>query len=154
MTLWNVAQQAPLSMGFSRQEYYSGLPCPPTADLPNQGSNSCLLSLLQAGSLPLALPRKQSLNSSLLFVSFPVLLKRILFNVLFNLSFIFHGQVNLNNKVNCYQRAFQVAQWLRIRLPSRRCGFNPWFRKIPLEKRNSNPLQYSCLGNPTDRGAW
>ena len=29
VTLWTVACQAPLSMGFSRQEYLSGLPCPP-----------------------------------------------------------------------------------------------------------------------------
>ena len=29
--------QAPLSMGFSRQEYWSGLPCPPPRDLPNPG---------------------------------------------------------------------------------------------------------------------
>ena len=33
--LWTVAHQAPLSMGFSRQEYWSGLPCPPPGDLPN-----------------------------------------------------------------------------------------------------------------------
>ena len=33
--LWTVAHQAPLSMGFSRQEYWSGLPCPPLGDLPN-----------------------------------------------------------------------------------------------------------------------
>ena len=32
MTLWTVACQAPLSMGFSRQEYWSGLPCPPPGD--------------------------------------------------------------------------------------------------------------------------
>ena len=32
-----VARQAPLSMGFSRQEYWSGLPCPPPGDLPNPG---------------------------------------------------------------------------------------------------------------------
>ena len=31
--------QEPLSMGFSRQEYWSGLPCPPPGDLPSQGSN-------------------------------------------------------------------------------------------------------------------
>ena len=35
--LWTVACQAPLSMGFSRQEYCSGLPCPPPRDLPNPG---------------------------------------------------------------------------------------------------------------------
>ena len=33
----NAARQAPLSMGFSRQEYWSGLPCPPPGDLPNPG---------------------------------------------------------------------------------------------------------------------
>ena len=33
--LWAVAHQAPLSMGFSGQEYWSGLPCPPPGDLPN-----------------------------------------------------------------------------------------------------------------------
>ena len=36
-TLWTVALQAPLPMGFSRQEYWSGLPCPPLGDLPNPG---------------------------------------------------------------------------------------------------------------------
>ena len=35
--LWTVALQAPLSMGFSRQEYWSGLPCPPPRDLPDPG---------------------------------------------------------------------------------------------------------------------
>ena len=35
--LWTVARQAPLSMGFSRQEYLSGLPCPPPGDLPDPG---------------------------------------------------------------------------------------------------------------------
>ena len=37
VTLWTVALQAPLSMGFSRQEYWSGLPCRPPGDLPNPG---------------------------------------------------------------------------------------------------------------------
>ena len=36
-TPWTVAHQAPLSMGFSRQEYWSGLPCPPPGDLPDLG---------------------------------------------------------------------------------------------------------------------
>ena len=35
--LWTVAHQAPLSMGFSRPEYWSGLPCPPPGDLPHTG---------------------------------------------------------------------------------------------------------------------
>ena len=36
-TLWTVAHQAPLSMGFSRQEYWSGFPCSPPGDLPYPG---------------------------------------------------------------------------------------------------------------------
>ena len=36
-TLWTTARQTPLSMGFSRQKYWSGLPCPPPGDLPNPG---------------------------------------------------------------------------------------------------------------------
>ena len=48
-----VPQQAPLSMGFSRQEYWSGLPSPPPRDLANPG-----IELLhwQAGSSPLVPP--------------------------------------------------------------------------------------------------
>ena len=38
VTLWTVARQAPLSMGFSRQEYWSGLPFPTLVDLPNPGT--------------------------------------------------------------------------------------------------------------------
>ena len=37
VTPWTVVYQAPLSMGFSRQEYWSGLPFPPPGDLPNPG---------------------------------------------------------------------------------------------------------------------
>ena len=45
-TLWTVAYQAPLPMGFSRQEYWHELPCPPPGDLPKPGikwseSQSC-----------------------------------------------------------------------------------------------------------------
>ena len=37
VTPWTGAHQAPLSTGFSRQEYWSGLPCPSAGDLPNPG---------------------------------------------------------------------------------------------------------------------
>ena len=37
VTLWTVGHQAPRSMGFSRKEYWRGLPCPPPGDLPNPG---------------------------------------------------------------------------------------------------------------------
>jgi len=50
-TVWTVAHQAPLSLGFSRQEYWSGLPCPPPGDLPNPGIKTAfLMSPALAGS--------------------------------------------------------------------------------------------------------
>ena len=56
LTLWTlctVACQAPLSMGFSRHKYWSGLPCPPPGNLLLQGRNPSVLGLLhwQVGSL-------------------------------------------------------------------------------------------------------
>ena len=56
-TPWTVACQASLSMGLFRQEYWSGLPCPPPGDLPNPGIEPRFLSL-QADSLPSELPKK------------------------------------------------------------------------------------------------
>ena len=55
VTLWMIARQAPLSTGFSRQEYWSGLPCPPLEDLPNPGMEpaSPATPALQADSLQL-----------------------------------------------------------------------------------------------------
>ena len=61
VTLWAVAFQAPLSMGFSRQETGVDCQCPPPEDLPNLGIEpTTLLSNLhwQMGSLSLALPGK------------------------------------------------------------------------------------------------
>ena len=46
------ARQAPLSMGFSRQKCWSGLPCLPPGDLPNPGIEP-VSPVLQANSLPL-----------------------------------------------------------------------------------------------------
>ena len=43
---WTLGRQAPLSMGFSRQKFWNGLPFPPPGDLPTQGSIPHLLCLL------------------------------------------------------------------------------------------------------------
>ena len=57
-TLWTVAHQVPLSMGFSREKYWRGLPFPSPGDLPDPRIESVPLmsSLWQAGSLPLVPP--------------------------------------------------------------------------------------------------
>ena len=58
---WTVAHQVPLSMGFFRQEYWSGLPFPPPGHLPDPGIKpvSPVSPALQANSLPASLPPAQ-----------------------------------------------------------------------------------------------
>ena len=53
VNLWTVAHQASLSLGFSRQEFWTGLPCHPSEDLSNPGvePESLTSSAWQAGSL-------------------------------------------------------------------------------------------------------
>ena len=55
---WTVAHQAPPSMGFSRQEYWSGLPFPSPGDLPNPGTEpaSTALRVDTSASQPPGMP--------------------------------------------------------------------------------------------------
>ena len=62
-TSWTIALQTPLSMGFSRQEHWSGLPFLPPGDLPNPGIKSRSPEL-QADSLPSEPPGKPRLEHS------------------------------------------------------------------------------------------
>ena len=59
VTLWTVAHQAPLSTGFSRQEYWSGLPFPPPGDLPDPGIKA-VSPALAGGFFTTELPGKTS----------------------------------------------------------------------------------------------
>ena len=65
-TPWTVAYQAPPSMGFSRQEYWSGLPFPSPEDLPNTGIEPGSPTL-QADALPSEPPGKPVLNYKYIF---------------------------------------------------------------------------------------
>ena len=76
MTAWNVALQASLSRGFFRQEYWSGLPFPPSRDLPYLGiepaspvfhslqANTLLLSHLGSLRLPLEAGKGRELSKA------------------------------------------------------------------------------------------
>ena len=61
-TPWTVSHPAPLSMGFSRQEYWSELPCPPSGDLPNLGTEpaSPVSNALKADTHPPPTPLGKS----------------------------------------------------------------------------------------------
>ena len=60
VTPGTVACQTPLTMEFSRQEYWSGLPCPPSGDLPNPGTEPLSLAspALAGAFFTTALPGK------------------------------------------------------------------------------------------------
>ena len=70
-TVWTVALQALLSMGFSRKEYWSGLSYSPPGDLPNPGIKPMSLTSphWQAASLPPAPPRKPNAMHTVLIYS-------------------------------------------------------------------------------------
>ena len=67
-TLWTEAHQAPLCMGFSRQEYWSGLRCPPPGDLPYPGTEPMSL-VWQMDSLTLA-PQGNMFSLYIFFCNF------------------------------------------------------------------------------------
>ena len=50
-TLWTIASQAPLSMGFSREENWSGLPCPSPGNLPSLGIELMFLMALELSAV-------------------------------------------------------------------------------------------------------
>ena len=77
---WTVAHQAPLSMGFSRQEYWSGLPFPSPGDLPNPGIkptspalqvDSLLLSHQEAHIYAYANIYLMGMHAQICFISLP-----------------------------------------------------------------------------------
>ena len=101
---WTVAHQAPLSMEFTRQEYWSGLSWPPPGDLPNPGiePTSLMSPVLQAGSLPLA---RSDLHQNQL---------RCLFQDFLNLLVCSPRMCFLNRLCEGILLLIQVWEWLSL----------------------------------------
>ena len=157
VTLWNRAHQAPLSMGFSRQEYWSGLPCPPPGNLPNPGIEP-RSPTLQVDSLltePPWEPKNTGMGScSLLQAIFPAQGSNPGLphcrQILHQLS----HQESTCLPIYITNWAFQVALLVKnAPANARDTGSIPGLGRFPGEG-NGNLLQYSCLGNPMDRDAW
>ena len=132
-TPWTAAYQASLSMGFSRQEYWSGLPFPSPGDLPNPGIEP-RSPTLQADALTSEPPGKLSSQISWRrkWQPTPVLLPGKS-----------HGQRSL----------IGYNPWGREESDrTERLHFH--FSLSRIEEGNGNPLQCSCLENPRDREAW
>ena len=124
VTPWTAARQAPLSMGFSRQEYWSGFPLPPPEDLPDLGMELASPSApaLQAGSLPL------SYQGSSLIILGPMINN-------------FPG--DFSGGPDSKESACDVED----------LGLIPGLRRSP-GGGHGNPLQYSFLETPMDGGTW
>ena len=84
-TAWAVARQAPLSMGFLRQEYWSGLPFPPPEDLPDPGIKP-RSPALQVDSLPAEPQGKPFVHESEVKLLSPVQLFGIPWTVVYQAS--------------------------------------------------------------------
>ena len=88
---WTVVYQASLSMGFSRQEYWSGLSFPSSGDLPDPGTEP-RSPALQADALPSELPGKPSANIDLVIKTVKAHCKTLQINHLHR-SFFAHRQL-------------------------------------------------------------
>ena len=111
-----LASQSPLFMGFSRQECWSGLPCPPLEDLPDPGTES--MSLMNG-------------NRYLTY-----------------LHWIYLTDYKQKSREG-------LPWWLSSKESVCSAEEAGHTGSIPGSGRgNGNPLQYSCLRNPIDRGAW
>ena len=129
MTLWTVALKVPLSMGFSRQEYWSGFPFPSSEDLPDPGikPTSLMSPALASGSFITSDTwRRRRWQPT------PVLLPGKA-----------HGRRSLAGCSPWGRKESGMTERLHFH-----------FSLSCIGEGNGNPLQYSCRKNPIDREAW
>ena len=126
-TPWTIVCQAPLSVEFSRQEYWSRLLFPNLGDLPDPGIEpmSPVLQHWQEISLP-----TESLGKPLSW---------LIIEIYFSFMGFPGGAVVRNSPASAGD--------------AKDAGSIPGSRRSR-GGGNGNPLQFSCLGNPKDRGAW
>ena len=117
--LWTVAHQAPLSMGLSRQEYWSGLPFPPPGDLPNPGIKPKSLAL-QADSLPSEPPGKPQIPDQRVGVRN--------FHAFFFFKVVpFYIPCTRSHQSSGGSQHFVLVSFSILALLVGKCGFSLWF---------------------------
>ena len=148
-TPWAAALQAPLSKGFSRQEYWSGLPCPPPGDLPNLGIEPRSPALERFVTISLKVLRK----STLCWFSSVALSVILLF--VNNQSLSREGNGN-PLQYSCLENPVDGGAWWAAvhRVAQSQTRLKWLSMHACMGDGNGNPLQYSCLENPRDGGAW
>ena len=141
---WTVACQAPLSIGFSRQEYWSGLSFPSPGDLPRTGMD--LASPASAGRCLTTSVTWWACNRDYISYFYLFLLEDKLFedkNCVLAISKHLTFKVGFPGGSEGKESACNAGD----------LGLIPGLGRSPGEG-NGNPLQYSCLESPMDRGAW
>ena len=88
--------QASLSMGFSRQEYWSGLPCPPSGDLPTQGSKPRLLPLLHHRQILYCWASREDQNKKTRYILVQLLYGRWHISWRWHLNILWLGDFEMN----------------------------------------------------------
>ena len=153
VTPWTVACQGPLFMGFPRQEYWSGPPCPPPGDLPNPGIETAAPAdpVLQVDSLLL------SHWGSPIFCLYLYVYTFV--NIRWDSSF--ERCRPSTYKETCsgmsYHLSFQSVQSEYYRVSIYRTDEVLYINDSLIahfREGNGTPLQYSCLENPMDGGVW
>ena len=130
-TLWTVASQAPLSMGLSWHEYYSGLPFPPPGDLSNPGIEPMSLMIPALAGRFFTTTTTWEAWVNCMVCEF-YLSKAV--------TKVFEG---FPHGSDCKESSCNAGD----------LGWIPGLGSSPGEG-NGNPLQYSCLDNSMDIGAW
>ena len=126
VTLWTIARQAPLSMGFSRQEYQSELPCFPPGDLPDPGFKPGSPAL-QADSLPSESPNYHT-------VAFILHTSKIMFKILHARLQLACEMITSHTRLQliCEMRTSRCSSWIQKRQRNQRSNC-----QHPLDHRKS-----------------
>ena len=182
MTPWTEAPQAPLFMGFSRQEYWSGLPFPPPGDLPNSGiepRTSCISCIGGWILYQYTTWKAQPTAEHLINYSSGLFLRALFFP---SSGLLGSGSEPSrcpcgDGAANCTAQAGKdtliLQDWQHsqksIQMSRHRHSFLNSQRLMQTLKshcvhtythiykqwrRKWQPVQYSCLGSPMDREAW
>ena len=115
-TLWTVAHQSPLSTGFFRQEYWSGLPCSPCRDLPDPGIEpmSLMSPVLAGGFFTISTTWEAPSQVEMSFILWGLMKKEFPFDFLFkHLYSLYNNKINGDSQ-NIFQKFFTVGQFIYI----------------------------------------
>ena len=131
VTLWIIARQASLFVGFSRWEYWSGLPCSPPGELPDPGIKPVSVT--------------SPVLSGMYFTTSVAWEAHVCISIYINLKYFL--------EYSCFLGFLGGSVVKKPSANAGDMGSVPGSGRSPGEG-NDNPLEYSCLWNPVDRGAW